>query len=172
MAIPAEIRAQIAALEGPLGAALYGVLPFEGTLRDLTRAAVALGRDYDGAVAGNKELKSGASDLRSGVVPADWEERFWEDAVMTLRRTQGALDRGLTALAQLQAAADRLGEADAVAALAALSAMNETMRALVKAVTPEPEEPVEPEEVQVQGTQASPMATPGQAAGDKDAGAV
>lgn len=139
MAIPAELIETVKALESPLGAALYGVAPYEPLALELQRVGSSLQRNFEAAKTGNRQLVSGIADFRNGVVPEALTERATDELRAALRRTVGALSRSLDEFENVKAAAKELEKPEVAEAVVGLTQLRNTMAGVLKALTPEPE---------------------------------
>jgi hypothetical protein len=144
MAIPAELLEMVKALEAPLGAALYGVAPYEPMARELQRVGQSLQRNFEAAKVGNRQLVSGIADFRNEVVPEALVPRATDEFTMALRRTVGALSRSLDEFANAQVIAKELETPEVAEAVAGLAELRDVMQGVLEALTPEPEPEPEP----------------------------
>jgi hypothetical protein len=126
-------------LDGPLGAALYAVIPYESLARELERVGASLKRNFEGAAAGNRTVVAGLADLRNGVIPPELEEAAGERFIAEVRRLSARLTGALNEFANAKALAAAITAPEVGEKVAGIAAVKAQLDAFLDSVTVEPE---------------------------------
>lgn len=160
MALTPEQKTQLAALEKPLGQALYSVAPYDALARELQRVGASLQRNLEAAMRGNRQMVAGIADYRNGAVPVALEDRAADEFTIAMRRTVGALSRALDEFANTKAICVQLEAPKVGQLVTGLTSFHATLAGVLADITP-PEPVPEPEpdpdlEVKISGGEDKP----------------